>query len=389
MIYKTLLSLLIFLCVFDPADSLFGLKVPIFILTIFAGFSIRKTKGYSSDLVKYFLLFSVLLPVLSYLFGLLLNSDHYWPETTLISVLKPYLFLFIAFSLVRTEQNIAFAINALVRCLLGLSLVTIALFLLNVLNIVPFELLYVFGNEHTIFTIGERSYGAFTINRVYFHTSPMLVFSLCYYLHLFIKEKKRLYLIFVLITAFSFFISGTRNNMLMAILPFAFILYINSSKNLRRLYIICSVIIVGYIVVNGVLSDFTSKDEASNETKLSLVPDYLQCYSNPRTFLIGDGIGSFFVTKVRGQTDNNELTYFELLRRFGIFGFIIYLYLMIKPVKHLIKSENYSWLGLSYALYLVMIFSNPFFFSSNGMIILSLVLSVYFTKQYQRNSILA
>lgn len=387
MIYKALLSLLIFLCVFDPADSLFGLKVPIFILTVFAGYAIPPKKRSNPEITKYFILFSILLPVMSFTFGILFNSDHYWPETTLFTIIKPYLFLLIAFSLAQSESKIVFAINTLVKCLLGLSLVTIAVFLLNTLDIVPFELLYVFGNEHTIFTLGERSYGAFTINRVYFHTSPMLIFSLCYYLNMFIKEKKRLHLVFVLITSFSFFISGTRNNMLMAILPFAFILYLNSSKKMRRLYVFCAVIIVGYIVINGVLSDFTDKNEDSNEAKLSLVPDYFRCYSNPRTFIMGDGIGSFFITKLRGQSDNNELTYFELLRRFGIIGFFIYLYLMFKPIKRLVKSENYSWLGLSYALYLVMIFSNPFFFSSNGMIILSIVLSVFYTKLYLRKTI--
>ena len=41
-----------------------------------------------------------------------------------------------------------------------------------------------------------------------------------------------------------------------------------------------------------------------------------------------------------------------------------------------LNSISYRWLILAYTLYLIMIITNPFFFSSNGIILLSIVLLI-------------
>lgn len=378
--YQVLFTLLILSCIFDPADALFGLKVPLFALTIFYCF-INKKMARNGKILEYFLLFSIFLPVISFTVGNITNAEHYATGTTLFSIIKPYLFLIISFFIAYSNKNINYAINSLVYGLLVLSSVIIIIFILNVTGAVPFEVFYYFGNEYTIFSIGERSYGGFTINRIYFHSSPMLVFSLSYFANEFLKFRKKKMLVFMLMTAFSLFVSGTRNNMLMAFFPVLLLMYLNGTKKLKKWMIVISIPVVCAIFAKGVLADFTDKSEASNEAKLSFVPDYFESYSNMRTFLLGDGIGSQMKTKLRGYTEITELSYFELLRRFGIFGFIAYLILMFKPAKGLIRNKENNWMGVAYLSYLIMIFTNPFFFSSNGMIILSIVLAVYFTQR--------
>lgn len=378
MIIRILFSLLLFFCIFDPADTIFGLKVPVFILLM--GYSIisRRFSFDNRSLFNYILLFSIVVPVISYLIGFLTNMDNYDAPNLFVAI-KPFLFLFIAFTFHNDWSLQKSIIEILAYELLLLSVVSISILVISVLGIIPFEFLYEFGESHMLYSIGERAFGPFVINRIYFHTAPMLVFALCYFLNIYFEERKlnKLLLSFVVTAALLF--SGTRNDMIMGVLPYFVFAFVYGSKNVRMGILLLYALLLAYLISQEFLTAIFDKTEESNDIKLGYLGDYSKSFSNYRTIFLGDGLDSYFFVKVLGRVNNTELTYFELLRRFGIFGSLVYLYLMIKPAIGLCKNREFLWLGTAYSLYLIMITFNPFFFSSNGMIILSIVTVVFFS----------
>lgn len=378
MIIRILFSLLLFFCIFDPADSIFGLKVPVFVLLM--GYSIV-TRRFSFDnkrLFNYVLLFSIVVPVFSYLIGFLTNMDNY-DTPNLFAAIKPFLFLFIAFTFHNDWSLQKSIIKIFAYELLLLAVVSIFILVISILEIVPFELLYEFGDMHTLYSIGERTYGPFVINRIYFHTAPMLVFALCYFINSYFEEKKLNGLLFSFVISAALLFSGTRNDMIMGVLPYFIFAFVYGSKNVRMGIIILYVLVLAFLLSQEFVMALFDKTEESNDTKLGFLEDYSKAFSNYRTLFLGDGLDSYFFVKERGRVNITELTYFELLRRFGFLGSLVYLYLMIKPAIGLCKNREFLWLGTAYSLYLIMITFNPFFFSSNGMIILSIVTVVFFS----------
>ena len=384
-ILKILFSLLLFTCIFDPADSLVGLKVPVFVLLV--GYSIlsHKFSFNNKELFGYVFLFSIFLPAISFLIGYLTNTENY-DDPNMFGAIKPYLFLLIAFTFQKDKKLQEDIIRIFAYELVLLSIVSIVILLLSIIEIIPFELLYEFGNNYTIYTLGERSYGLLVINRVYFHTAPMLVFALCFFLNSYHIEKRLFHLLIALLISAALLLSGTRNDMIMGIIPYFGFAYVYGSSRVKvRIVGLFSIFLI-YLLSQEFVMALFDKSEGSNETKLGFISDYGNAFSNLRTLLVGDGLDSYFFVRERGRVNITELTYLELLRRFGLFGSLIYLYLMLKPAIGLLKRKNYKWMGLAYSCYLVMIAFNPFFFSSNGMVILSIVIVVFFTNSGKRDA---
>lgn len=380
MFLRFLFALLLCSCIFDSSDLIFGLKVPLFILVMIVSILQGKTINPSKGLTNYVCWFSLLLPILSFCIGYLTNMENY-DNPNLIAAIKPYLFLFLVFTLQKDNQLMSDVIKILAYALLGLSIVILIIMALYINEIVPLAVLYEFGDQYVLFSVGERSFGTFSVDKVYFHSSPMLVFSICYFINKYIIEKKKLYLLFSFIISAALLSSGTRNNMLMGIIPYFALFYVHGSNKAKRYIRILAIVVAFYALSQEFVKSLLDKSETSNDIKLGQLQDYAKPFSNIRTILLGDGLDSYFVTRHRGRVNLTELTYIELFRRFGIFMGLTYIFMMFKPAIKLIKRPNFEWLGTAYALYLFMIMSNPFFFSSNGMAILSIVLAVYFSKK--------
>ena len=121
-----------------------------------------------------------------------------------------------------------------------------------------------------------------------------------------------------------------RSFMIMSILPYIVMFYINGNKKIKKCVIAFSIIGFVYLLSQEVVLALFDKTETSNDTKLGMFANYDVAFSNIRTLLLGDGLDSYFYTE-RGRVNNTELTYFELLRRFGLWGTIAYIFLMFKP----------------------------------------------------------
>ena len=112
-----------------------------------------------------------------------------------------------------------------------------------------------------------------------------------------------------------------------------------------------------------------------------------EIFSDTKVLVFGQGLGSYTEWKSNGRFYfTSELTYFEILRYFGVFFGLIIIYFMFYPVIYGYNNRKYTiqkHIIIAYFLYLIMSFTNPLFFSSLGMLIFSIVISnIFIEKKY-------
>jgi len=369
---KILASLLLFVCVFDPQDQILGLKSVIFILliafTIISG--LYKSKiSINVDLLIYILLF-LFIPFISTLI-LFIRSFDVWLDLEWLSYLKTFAFLL--FAIILSSNNINL-VNSFKKTLNILALSTILIFF--IINLSP-QLISVFlkvGNEIGSFAISFRDYKLIKFYNVYFHTSPLLIFNISYYSNELFNNKKINNFLWFFIIYLAMLFSGTRNNIIFStfIIIFYFI-----SHNKKYIIIMLLLVIFIFFSFKDIFNAMFSPNELSNKIKLSYLSDYFREYSDINTLFFGQGLGSKFFVKIHNTyISNTELTYFEIFRRYGLFMGALMIFLLYYPIIKFFKYSNFRWLIYAYTIYLLMIMTNPFFFSSNGIILLSIVLLI-------------
>ncbi len=391
-LYKLIVFFLILLlidCVFDPADKVFKIKSLlfsiIFLLFIFQKILMKEGLIVSKSLIQYLIIFVFIIPIVSIATYWIMENNPNYSES--YKYFKTYLFLLLTIILFTNKINI---LIPFVYVLNVLSIITVILFLIiYFFNSQLGILILQFGEINDITYSGTRDFGGTTFAMVQFQSSPLILFNIAYYTkNLVIKtdKKKIVRIVFLLINISAMFLGATRNNMIISIfLPIIIILWY--SKN-RFIYMLTSAFFLFFIVSKNIetVSGMFDKSEESNSIKLTFFDDYINLFKEPRVLLIGQGVGSSFFSSTRGWTSNSELTYFELLRRLGVFLFFFTFIMLIIPLKNLFNKKEFTdhYIYISYFLYLVMSFSNPLLMSSTGMILLSYVLnSNYKNKQLQ------
>lgn len=364
--------LLLFVCIFDPENLVFEMKSIVFfgLVALTAVELARKSKlSIDRDLINY--ITSFLLIVTFSVIVLLFRDVAVWSNFGWVSYSKTFLFLLLTIVLSYNNINLIIPLRNMLNIL---SMITIVIFI--TVNGFPdlLEPIQHYGNDVGVFGISFRKYADFSFNNVYFHTAPLMIFNVTYYSYkLFVKGEKRA-LVWVLITICAMIFSGTRNNMILSLAAFSFYFF-----NANRKYLLLLVPLLFYFLAaySDLISAMFDSKDVSNEVRLSYLSDYGRELSNIWTLIFGQGLGSeFYVSTHDEYVSNTELTYLEIYRRFGMLMGTGVIFLLVYPIIKFFKNISYRWLILAYTLYLIMIITNPFFFSSNGIILLSIVLLI-------------
>ena len=78
-----------------------------------------------------------------------------------------------------------------------------------------------------------------------------------------------------------------------------------------------------------VYDSFLSNKDGTLSDKIGFISDYNNLWSQkPYLFFFGQGFGGGIVTELRGLTYNLEVTYFEIIRTYGLIGLVIFLLLI-------------------------------------------------------------
>lgn len=380
------MNLFILSCVFDPADTVLGLKMPLFVFSwlIFIFFT-RNLASLSipKELVLY--VFAIIfLPIISICYYYLTNGSQPYEG---LSFLKAYLLISFAILLYLSKINL---LAALSRILTFLAVAIILVYVVVLIFPLTFLPLYSIGLDSGIFHIGEREYAAnLKIWSIYFVTSPMLAVSIAYYMHKAVKaDRKKKYIFLVLLNVFAMFIAGTRNNMFVSILLPVTLMVVESKHRKIISGFLLLFILFFILYFKDIILALFDPAESSNQTKLGLLDDYAKIFGDPINLIFGQGLGSYTYWPSRNNSFYyiTEHTYLEIIRNFGVFmgGFLFIL--MLYPVFITIYSKKIfieRSIIIAYIFYLVMSATNPLFFSSLGMLILSVIVANIFIKKYQ------
>ncbi len=295
-------------------------------------------------------------------------------------------YLLITLSLLLYVQRINL-LPHLCATLVVLAVAVIVIFL--VLLLVPdlYGALYLVGNSTGIFLLDNRSYGeGVTFLQVYFVTSPMLAIAIAYYFRSAqvadTAGRRVLYVALSAVCVAGMFLAGTRNNMAVAVLlPVALFVLYGRKVIEKSLFCVAGLVMIS-ILFREQLAAMLSPSEYANNLKLMLLQDYERLLSNPLSLFFGHGLGAYDFWEARAEHFYiSELTYFELVRNFGLFGALIMSALLIFPIVYAVLirpdfPEKHVVIG--YGLYLIMCASNPNLFSSMGILILAMMVANIF-----------
>lgn len=389
-ITKFLLILLIIVCVFDPADQIFHMKMPLFIgcwlMVIVSIISSNRQIYLPYNVVNYSLAL-IIIPLFSIAYYYLLNGDEPYDG---FQYFKAYLFSSLIVLLYVSRIDL---LKPLCIILTLLSMFIVGIFFASVFSPLIYIILADMGYEYDVLRVGARVYGGVTFNVIFYVTSPMIAISIAAYVYKSMVTtggKKILNIILSAINVFAMFLAGTRNNIIIAIaLPLFVLIWFSK----HRIIIINVVIVIAIAIVLTYIDtvrDMFSATDVSNEHKLSYLVDYSNIFSNIGYLFFGQGLGAYNYWSVLGmKTSITELTYLEIFRNYGIILGAMVFTLIVYPLKYLkynyMKYHHYALIG--YIAYLVMCFSNPLFFSSSGMLLLSIIATKCFltTKIDKRN----
>jgi hypothetical protein len=392
-LFNFLFLIFIFSTIFDPMDKLLGLKTYLFIACMAYGVVFYITHPgplkIPIKLLVYVLLI-IFIPLLSITHYFFIDSSSPYQGFLL---LKSYLFITLSVLIYITRIDI-FRYLSNVLSVLSLTIIIVSI----VVAIFPelFLPLYIFGNNFGIFSIDPgRDYGAAgTYFQMYFVTSSMIVISIAYYFDKWMTEDYNYkYLLLFCIGIIAMFLAGSRNNMLMAIALPAILFWTRSKNKITITLIYIIFFIAGLYLIKDQIIALFDPNEVSNFTKLLTLNDYIEIFSNNiYTFIFGEGLGAYQDWTGRGPNFVTELTYFEIIRNYGIIVGVCLFFLILYPIVYaflLRPSYPHKHLMWAYIAYLIMSFTNPLFFSSMGMLILSaLIASISLHDDFLNSKIL-
>lgn len=388
-VFDAVLFLFIADTLLDPADLLLGLKLPLYVICWLSGFVVctsrRHTLRISINLVMYCLVM-IFLPLVSILIYQLLNGRDQFEG---FQLLKAYLFISMALLLYVTRTNVLPHLAAALTLLAG------AIFAVTALVFAVPDLLapaYAFGELFGIFSIDSRDYGGgIVMFQMYFKTSSMLVVSAAYYFHKgwFAQSHKKTWWFLCLFSLVGMVVAGTRNNILVALLLPLVLTFLYSKKKLRMAGVLVSLSLVAVVALFDKIAILFSPVESSNRIKLDMLDDYAAIFSNPINLWLGRGLGAYEKWTGPRYAFITELTYFEIVRNYGLAMGLVLLALLIFPIVYgfvLKPSYGEKNIIIAYAMYLLMSATNPLFFSSTGILILSAILANIFLYQSMARS---
>lgn len=375
LIGEFLVLLLTISIVLDPTDQWFHLKVPLFILCFFYNLKSKQLSSIWIPIV-FFIVFFV-----TYLF----QKFNYFVLVNLAAVratFKTFLFSLLVVGI--TNKNKTKLFKAFFVVVLFQSSFCVFLSLLlrinyqlatRIISLIPNT---TYGYDYN-FMVTQRSFIGIELFGIYYKTSPLATLALAFSSYIFLFYKKKQYLIYSLIFILFLFFSSTRANVLAAlIIPSFMIVYFLIIKKRFVLAELILIILMGLALILF-LKFVSDKGDFSLNIKALHRMSYKEIFqANPlRYVFVGEGPGSLFFTKaVNEYWTNTELSYYDLIRNYGlVFSIIIMLVFLFPLLKYCILKNKALYISVSfgYIVYLLIAATNPYLLSSTGFFMYTIV----------------
>lgn len=265
----------------------------------------------------------------------------------------------------------------------GLILATVINCLFLVSSISPEFSLFLYQtnmDDQAIPTIlmSRRTFLGVTIVAFFYKTAPFLFFASIYKLcH---ASRFRDYLIAIFLI-YPVFITGSRTPILCGVCILIYWLITTRPISPRmKLFIISTFTVIGVTFIYFLMID---KSDGSAAVKGGNMMTYINDIFSTSKFLTGWGVGSEFID-VRGYlASHSEISYFDILRMWGLVFGSIYIIFLFYPISTFFYTKNKDIRAYmaAYFLYLVMAGTNPFIFASTGWFIIMTAYCIYIKSQ--------
>lgn len=379
-----LLLCLLAIVVFDPSDSLTGLKKFAFLGLLLWWLTLRIASTgvprLSPAAIGLFLAFGVVLPGMSMLSYYLQGGDlesYAGGLQTFVGFLSLFLLVIVSSLKVSFLEIFNEVLTAQAFATIALS----AFLYLNADWVTPVTL---FGYDQGFLWLNPKAYGGFEFQQIFFKTAPFMVLPVAYYSSRVFRPQIGLPLLdiaLLIVCALGLFISGTRANIMFSVLIpvyFAARRMRNSTSSQKLLVGLLLVSFAAMIALNlDVIGAMFDTKEESNSVKLGYWDDYVNIFSDTWVLMFGQGIGvTQYFNSLGLDLQITEVTLLELVRNFGIIIACAYIVFWCAPIVLLRRRQrNLHWLLIGYGAYLLISVSNYFILSSTGMVLLSIVYS--------------
>ncbi|WP_461789350.1 hypothetical protein [Pedobacter sp.] len=375
-----LITILVLVLVVDPTDLIFHLKTPLFlvILLVFLSTKFTQTISLNRDVV---LIIFTFISIPMWGISVSLIQGTFVDMEIAAGFLKSF-FLIILLYIVFDQQIKLDLI--LIKVTILIPLIIIPTYLILLYDQSVYFIIYDYLSvEKKVAMFSLRSYFGQTFMMLYYKTSPLLVFPLSYYWDKFLASKKSIFFfILAAIFAFTLFVSGTRANVVAAIIVLGYHMYDRIKSQTMRIFMSSVLAISVFFGVFLLLQISVSTGEESAEVKAGHFSSYVTLFEEKPQYLIwGQGLGSSFYSSGAGQyLSQSELTYFDLIRLFGIPIFSLLLFLIVYPLIILmlnkkITSKN-KYTLVAYLSYLFIAGTNPLLISSTGILVIIVMYSL-------------
>ena len=212
----------------------------------------------------------------------------------------------------------------------------------------------------------------------------------CLHFDEFLKNKKSVNLLFVLLALIAVWFSTSRALLLMLVAMLGY-LYLRNINNLPFKVIMYSfvaliaVVLLIYLLLN---TNVFSMSDGSNSIKVGHINSAIESMTFIK-FLFGNGLASHYYSMgVNRMIAHTEITYVDFCRYFGVPLATLIFVKLIFPARGIlkklidIKSNNYKYL-IIFCGYLLMSASNPILFNSIG----TIVILWYWSKVLEENEL--
>lgn len=216
---------------------------------------------------------------------------------------------------------------------------------------------------------------------IFLNASPLVLISFSYYLF---KRNYSLALIHFLALIWS----GTRANIYLGIAMILLYIYFDKRIRIMKPLLVLSLIIIVILYGRGFYERVTrinwAKSYGDEIRSLNLESIKLAMNNSWANYIFGMGARSYYFSYARNELINqSELSYVELLRQIGLIGLVPFMSFLIKPIYRLLTNKSFTWLALSFALYLIKCYFDPFLFTSTGFILITVVYFEYRKTQME------
>ena len=378
------INLLWIAAVFDPIGHFFGLRYAALILIyvtlllqILNGKLSIKAGGIYFSLFVYFVL---IIPAYGMLVYLLRGAEGVFIDTSYVGAAV----LFGCSLVYLNPESLRIGFNAqrlALRMMAGTIIFSMFIYQVGL----PIFLVESFVENGVAFFGPFRNYGGLNFYYIYFVASPMLIYLVAQEAWALFDKKTKNQFMWCGMAVVALFLSGTRANMLLATItvPCLYLwrrwgwVGIPTTAFLAVIFLLT----LHFLGVQAVGSMLDPQNE-SIRIKLEFLPRYVEIFSDLSVLLFGQGFNAhvwssalveILPDRAYGAASKTELTYFEIIRVFGVVVGGAFFYLIVVFLKKLaVIDPSWRWMAPAVFLYMVESTFNPYLFSTNGMLPLGL-----------------